>query len=151
MSYQFSRNLGELLDKFQDDTPIDLSALAKQLPNLFGENREAVTSLLSCVKGTMLPGTLHRHLSDSIVCDSVVRDVLTTGHLAKLLSRFDVLIELSNPVIIGLPNSLFDDQSQFERAEFFAAGNILPIDAEILDNSQVKQMLRREAGEPGAP
>jgi len=144
MSYQVSKNLGALLDQYRDDTPIDLRALADQVAGLFEKNMETVRSLLNRATGAMPPGTVCRHLFDGIVHDSVVRDVLTVGHLAKLLSRLDVLTKASNPMVVGLSNSIFDEQSQLERAEFFAAGNILPIDAEILANDAVKEMLGRE-------
>ena len=151
MSYQFSRNLGELIGKLEDDTPIALNVLAEQLASLFPKNSETVRSLLLRVTGTMPPGTLIRHLSDGISYDSVVRDVMTTGHLGKFLSRLDVLAAVPNPAIIGLPNAVFDQQSQSERAEFFAAGNILPIDAEILENNVIEQMLQREENPPAVP
>ena len=143
MSYQLSKNLGELLSRYQNSDSVDLGALAHQVRKLF-RNQEVARSLLCQVSGIMPLGTLFRHLSDAIAHDSVVRDVMTTGHLAKLLSRIDVLSKLANPVVVGLPNSTFDHQSQTERAAFFEAGNILPIDAEILDQNAVKEMLERE-------
>ena len=144
MSFQLSKNLSALLCQFETDIPIDLSVLADQVVELFEKNKEAVKILLNRTTGVMPPGTLYRHLHDCIVTDSAVRDVLTVGHLSKLLSRLDVLIKISNPAIIGLPHSIFDERSQFERAEFFATGSILPIDADILNNDAVKKMLQRE-------
>lgn len=144
MGYQLSKNLGELLLLYQGDTAIELAGLAAQVSGLFEKNEETAKALLGHVTGTMLPGTLCRHLFDCIVHDSVVRDVQTTGHLAKLLSRLDILAQTSDPSIVGLPNSLFDERSQIERAEFFQRGNVLPIDAKVLEVNGVKEMLQRE-------
>jgi hypothetical protein len=144
MSYQLSTNLNELLDRYCGDASIDLQTLALEVARLSADQQHA-QSLLRRVTGTMHPGTLNRYLCDGIASDSVVRDILTTGHLGKLLSRLDLLLQLSNPTILGLPNSLFDAQSQSERAEFFRAGNILPIDGDILNQNAVKEMLEREA------
>jgi hypothetical protein len=145
MSLQMSKNLGELLESYGDDTPIDLRGLAQQVARQLESKSEVVVSLLNRVTGTMAPGTLFRYLVDGVAHDSAVRDVMTTGHLGKLLTRLDVLLKTSNPAIIGLPHKVFDAQSQLERAEFFAKGNILPIDAEILNENVVKEMLEREA------
>jgi hypothetical protein len=67
--------------------------------------------------------------------------------LAKLLTRFEAFQQTSDPRIVGLPSALFDQISQRERAEFFQAGNVLPIDAVILDLEGVKEMIEREQSE----
>jgi hypothetical protein len=147
MDYPLSRNLAELPLPRESDEPLDLQALAGRAAEQFANKSPAAHVLLARVTGRMLPGTLCRHLFDCIAHDCAVRDVLTTGHLAKLLSRLDVLKETSNPRIVGLPHSLFDERSQAERAEYFRRGGVLWMDADLLQVNCVKQMLQREKGE----
>lgn len=144
MQYQLSDNLSELLDSFQSDVPINLRELADQVIKLFGNECEMAKELLSRATGSMRPSTIQQHLIDATSHDSAVRDVITVGHLAKLLSRVDIFAKSSRPEIIGLPNILFDQQSQIERAKYFALGNILPIDAKILEIEGAMEMLARE-------
>lgn len=59
--------------------------------------------------------------------DSAVRDVLTLGHLAKVLSRLDKCNPLTDLALFALPNKAFDEMSQRERSAFFSAGKTLPI------------------------
>ena len=100
--------------------------------------------LSNCV-GDMLLATLIRHLNDCIVYDCAVRDMLTIGHLAKLLCRIDILKTTSNPAIVGLPNVLFDKRSQQDRRDCFAKPGMLPVNGELLEIGIVKEMLQREA------
>jgi hypothetical protein len=100
---------------------------------------------LAGVTGQMKIGTIELHLLDVVKHDSVVRDIETTGHLAKLLSRIEIFRKTSDNRVFGLPNKLFDDLSQSERADFFARGNILEIDGELLDFPDVKSALHDEA------
>lgn len=146
MEYQVSKNLGVLLEQNQHLVEIEFKALASQTIIFFEQDEQQIIKPhLSRVSGSMPYGTLYRHLHDCVASDSVVRDVITIGHLAKILSRFDVLMETSDPRVIGLPHFIFDKRSQTERMEFFAGGkNILPIDAGILNGEAVKAMLERE-------
>lgn len=144
MSYQWSDKLAALMAAYQDDTPVDLGQLSANVMVLFPNRPNLARSLLELCTGLMPPGTICRHLNDCIAHDSVVRDILTVGHLAKLLSRMNVLMQTSDSRIVGLPNSLFDARSVSERAEFFFHGNILPIDAEVLQIEGVAGMLKRE-------
>ena len=144
MGYPMSKNVTDLLDTRDAETPFILDDLAQQLAEQFGQNSLTAKSLLSRATGNLLPGTLCRHLFDCIVHDSAVRDVLTTGHLAKLLSRFDILQRTSDPRVVGLTNPLFDERSQVERAEFFRSGNLLFLDASFLETKAVRELLDRE-------
>jgi len=143
MSYQLSLSLGELFQQFDDNATIDLSKLARQVAELF-EGKEAASSMLGTCAGNIRYETLSRYLFDCVVYDSVVRDILTTGHLAKLLSRLDILKQTSNLRIVGLPHSIFDQRSQMERSDYFGRNNILPIDANVLEVEGVRAMLERE-------
>src|SRR5687768_12974114 len=66
--------------------------------------------------------TMHQllaHLGKIAQNDSVVQDLLTMGHLGKLLARFDTLVETENYELIGIPNRKLDALSRRDRVEFF--------------------------------
>src|SRR5437762_2157553 len=132
MTYPLSSRLAEILDCSGQDASVDLRALADRLALTFAEGASTPAGLFPEVAGTMHQGTLSRHLFDAIVHDSVVRDILTTGHLGKLLSRLEVLKRTGDYRIVGLPNQLFDARSQAERAEFFGRGGFLIMDGNLL-------------------
>ncbi len=143
----YSQNLKRILEVDHNnlDEEVNLSELAKSVAKIFGDKVPLATSLLANASGQMRRGTVDLHLIDTLNCDSVVRDILTTGHLAKLLSRLEVFRKTSDYRIVGMPNQLFDAISQAERAKFFERGNILEIDGELLDLPDVRAMMDREA------
>jgi hypothetical protein len=143
----YSKNLKRILDveRINLDQQLNLSDLAKSVADAFGDKSSFATALLAGVTGQMKIGTIELHLLDVVKHDSVVRDIETTGHLAKLLSRIEIFRKTSDNRVFGLPNKLFDDLSQSERADFFARGNILEIDGELLDFPDVKSALHDEA------
>ena len=114
------------------DQQINLSDLAKRVADTFGDKSPLVMEFFANLTGQMQMGTVNLHLLDVAKHDSVVRDVETTGHLAKFLCRLDVFRKTSDSRIFGMPNRLFDRISLAEREEFFARGNILILDAELL-------------------
>ena len=133
------------IDRNNLDEEVNLAELAKSVAKIFGDNAPLATSLFANANGQMSRGTVDLHLIDMLNCDSVVRDILTTGHLAKLLCRLEVFRKTSDYKIVGMPNQLFDAISQTERAKFFERGNILEIDGELLDLPDVRAMIDREA------
>jgi len=143
----YSKNLKRILDveRINLDQQLNLSDLAKSVADAFGDKSSFATALLAGVTGQMKIGTIELHLLDVVKHDSVVRDIETTGHLAKLLSRIEIFRKTSDNRVFGLPNKLFDDLSQSERADFFARGSILEIDGELLDFPDVKSALHDEA------
>ncbi len=143
MTYQWSPKLAEIMNQLQDDTPIDLRTLAERVSKSL--HSSAANALFRHCTGHMAPGTICRHLNECVAHDSVVRDMLTIGHLGKLLARMNTLQATGDSRIVGLPNRLFDGHSQAERAEFAATGNILPIDSEVLNVAGVRLMLQKES------
>jgi len=144
MDYPFSALLASLLEKQAHREEVDLAELAQEVVKCFGSSSAAVEVLLAHARGKIHQGTLSAHLYDTIANDSAVRDVLTTGHLAKLLARFDIFHKTTDPRILGFPNRCFDDRSQSERREYFERGNILIIDADSLDLDRIREVLSRE-------
>jgi len=142
----YSKNLKRILDVHNNalDQEIDLLDLAKRVADIFGNKSPLAKALLANATGQMKKITLELHLLDVLKHDSVVRDIETTGHLAKLLSRLDVFRKTSDSRVFGMPNALFDDISQAERVEFFERGSILEIDGELLDLPDVRAMTDRE-------
>lgn len=143
----YSQNLRRILDADHDnlDQEVDLSDLAKNVAKNFGGKDQLAGALLENATGKMNLATMGIHLLEIIKHDSVVRDIQTTGHLAKLLSRLEVFRKTSDYRVVGMPNQLFDDMSQAERAIFFQRGNILEIDGELLDLPDVRATMEREA------
>jgi hypothetical protein len=147
MNYPLSKDFARIVESYDAVAPVDLRLLSSTTAEAFGDKAGLVKAALSHVSGTIHPGSLMRLIHDLIEHDSVVRDVLTTGHLAKLLCRLDIINKMSNPQIGGIPHCLFDDRSQFERDQYFKAHGILVVDAELFQLPEVKEMLRRESSE----
>ena len=80
-------------------------------------------------------------LAEISSCDSTVRDMVTTGHLAKLVSRLSYYSPSDKPGLLGLPNRLFDQISLRERASRTAN---FPVSATLLSSPKAVQMLREE-------
>ena len=109
-----------------------------------GTSGSIIQRLLQPVDGELHFGILQAHLLDILKYDTAVRDVHTTGHLGKFLSRLDVFAEMSDIRIIAMHNPIFDALSQSERVEFFKAGASLEMDADLFDLPTVQAMLARE-------
>jgi hypothetical protein len=144
MDYSCSKSIGGILEKLPESGEIDLIRLAQEVAVFFEKEEATAGALLIHCRGHIASATLIRYLHDCIVYDSVVRDFLTIGHLAKLLSRVDIFEQTSNPQIVGFPNKFFDKYSLQERAEFFARGGILFVEGELLRMPAVNEMLERE-------
>lgn len=143
----FSHNLNRILASERDDldVEVDLVGLCQQVAAVFGEKASVARALLANVKGTMKLGTIGVHLLQILKHDSAVRDFVTTGHLAKLLSRLDVFRKTADYRIIGMWNPIFDEQSQLERAEYFRRGVSLEMDGDLLDSAEAQSLMKREA------
>lgn len=77
-------------------------------------NREALPTINVAV--------LLNHLLEIARHDSCVQDISTTGHLGKLLVRWDVWSSTKNYELLGVPNSKLDSLSWRDRSELFAEG-----------------------------
>lgn len=141
-----SKNLKNILelDRSWDDE-VDLEQLCHRLVENFGDDADLAKALLSAVAGKMKRGTLDLHLFQVMEVDSAVRDVGTTGHLAKFLSRLDTFRRTSDYRIVGMPNRLFDRRSQEERAEYFKRGASLELDSDAFESPEAQAMLNRES------
>lgn len=62
---------------------------------------------------------LLKHLHEIARHDSRVQDISTTGHLGKLLIRWDIWVKTKNYELLGFPNSKLDALSKRDRIEFF--------------------------------
>ncbi len=127
------------------NSDVDLGSLNHKLSEVFRLPPGLTALIFQHSKGIMRKSTLGTHLLNIVSVDSVVRDIQTTGHLAKFISRLDVFQRNSSYEIIGMPNVLFDRFSQEERSNYFEAGGLLYIDGSLLDKSEVKVMMKREA------
>ena len=74
-----------------------------------------------------------------------MRDMLTTGHIAKLLSRWATFRSGHDYRVIGLSSVLFDPVSQTERIDYFARGASHDMDGDLLDSQEAQAMSKREA------
>lgn len=143
----YSQNLKILLRLEEDnfDSEIDMSQLAGEVATSFGDKARLARAFLANTNGRIKIGTVSLYLLDLLNYDSAVRDIQTSGHLAKLLSRFEVFRQIGDGRVLGMPHDLFDNISQAERADFFERGGILEIDGELLNNPKVRTMLDDEA------
>lgn len=141
-----SENLRKILNLDRDlDEEVDLESLCHRLAESFGEDRELAKALLASVSGKMKLGSLGLHLLQVLKVDSAVRDISTTGHLAKFLSRLDIFRSTSDYRIVGMPNRLFDRRSQEERAKYFEHGASLELEADAFESPDAQAMLKRES------
>lgn len=124
LSVRLSQVLACCAGKPDDEIPLDI--LRDRAAAQFCSHRDCAIELMGNDSAVIRHGTLMLHLIKSAECDSAVRDVLTVGHLAKLLSRMRVLKAPDDYKIVGWPNLLFDRQSQQERLEYFERNVALP-------------------------
>jgi hypothetical protein len=123
--------------------PIKLKPLCRQISLKLGPAGEPARSLLNAL-GMMTRGQILRHLAQIASHDSVTRDILTVGHLAKLLSRTD-LIKDGNYNLAALPNPIFDRMSMADRDAYFKSGHSLHIIASKDQLVRAREVLSREA------
>ena len=142
----YSKNLNRILDASRDNLgeEVRLADLANDIINRYGDNTPMLAMLLAKVNGIAKRGEIDLILLEMIKHDSAVRDILTTGHLAKLISRLEYFHRTGDYRIIGMPNILFDHLSQTDRMLFFENGNILETEGELLNNPDVQIMLEQE-------
>ncbi len=127
------------------NSEIALSTLAERLIEVFGDRKDLAKALLGTnASEKMQIATLASHLGKVASSDSAVRDILTTGHLAKFLSRVDVFRKTSDYRIVGLSNQLFDELSQAERLKFFEKSASLDMDGDLLESVDAQAVLTRE-------
>jgi len=124
---------------------VDLKSLCHRLAESFGDDADLARALLAGVGGKMKRGTLGLHLLEVLRVDSAVRDIQTTGHLAKFLSRLDIFRRTSDYRIVGMPNRLFDQRSQEERAKYFERGTSLEVESDAFESPEAQAMLQRES------
>lgn len=77
--------------------------------------------------------------------DSAVRDMLTLGHLAKILARVGFCDPSRDLALLAAPNRAFDDLSQAERSAFFRGGSVLPAALTEQEAARARTILEREA------
>ena len=104
---------------------VSITTLAKALADIKDFSSIRCLLLQSATNHAPKAAIVLRDLHKVRENDSVVRDMLTSGHLAKYLIRYAVLVETNNYRIIGASNSVCDDVSTKEREEYFLAGNSL--------------------------
>lgn len=138
------KKLLNLEDSLDED--VDLEMLSRRVAEDFGNDVELAKALLHHVAGRMKRGTLGLHLLEILKSDSAVRDIQTTGHLAKFLSRLDVFRRTSDYRIVGMPNRLFDRRSQEERTKYFERGASLELESDAFESEEAQAMLNRESG-----
>ena len=142
-----SKNLSEILyfGDHPEEQDLDLGSLTASVIKVCGTRAEMAHPFLRSITGSIKLRTLGIHLLQIIKTDSAVRDIETTGHLAKFLARMEAFRRTSDYRIIGLPHTVFDELSQSERAVHFRGGASHDIDGDLLDSPVVRTMLNEEA------
>ncbi len=123
---------------------LDLEAVCDRVATVFSDHADLAMALFAGVSGRMKAGALGTHLLKLLEVDSAVRDVVTTGHLAKFLSRLEVFQRTSDYRIVGMPHLLFDPRSHEERAEYFKHGASLELESDAFEAAETQAMLDRE-------
>jgi hypothetical protein len=122
----YSSRLTELLD-LRNTIPVnptmDLTVLGETFAHAFHEETARLRRLLRC-KGTVPLQGLCLHIHRTAEWDSAVRDVITSGHLGKVLIRWKHL-RYNDYSLIGLRQSVLDDISRRERADYLRRHNNL--------------------------
>lgn len=95
---------------------------------------------------TIKVAVLLNHLLEIARHDSCVQDVSTTGHLGKLLVRWDVWASTKNYELLGVPNSKLDSLSWRDRSELFAEGVSLNRLTAKESLESAGELLQRERG-----
>ena len=126
------------------DDEVDVQLICESLANHCGRDSPLARAHFRNRRGKVKIKELVSLVSGIVPHDSTVRDMLTTGHLAKLLSRWDVRERTGDYRILGLPNSLFDKLSWEERRAYFRVGVTHDFDGDLLDNREAQEMLERE-------
>ncbi len=147
MDHPLSHRLNRVLSLWagSPDEFLSSETLSKRVSWEFDECAECAAALLKDAQPTLRYGTLLLHLVRLADRDSVVRDVLTVGHIAKLLSRHKYFDREKDYALLGWPNRLFDSQSQKERREYFSQNTALPTSATLLTSPVLADL--REAEE----
>jgi hypothetical protein len=147
MGYPMSKELSRiwLEARLHTGTEVDLQLLCRRVALEFEPDDEVARALLSA-NGSIRAVDIGVYLVDLVNYDAVVRDIMTTGHLAKLLCRLSVLKKTANIEIIGLRNKLFDQKSLKERADYFREGGGFDFSLRIVNSKEATEMLASEAG-----
>jgi hypothetical protein len=120
MAHNLSSRLIELLGPNAFDNLRAATSLAALAGTYLAAEGLAYPGWLSIEALPTIPiGSLLSYLHQISAHDSVVQDVGTTGHLGKLLVRWDVLVRTNNYELLGLPNPKLDALSKRDRMEFF--------------------------------
>jgi len=122
-------------------TPISLSQVGKSLRHMVPEEATEFPVLAE----SLAPMKLLACLKKISVCDSAVRDMVTCGHLAKLLARKDILDTTGNYNLVALPNRYFDLLSLSERQAYFDSGRTLHDISSATERKQAMRIMAREA------
>lgn len=139
-----SKNLIEVLglEKADKSTAhFDLAILCRNIIPLINDDERIVEAYFKDIAGLESLRSLITHLSRFVPHDSVVRDMGTLGHLAKLITRLRVHKNTGNFQVFQLPHPLFDRVSLKEKSEQVGT---LDIEAELLNKPEVQEMLLRE-------
>jgi hypothetical protein len=122
-----------------------LGDLASTLADSNGRQAGAARILLAGAQGSTSAGSLLADIGAFLPFDSTVRDLATTGHLMKLLSRRAIYEKVRDQRIFGLPNELFDKISWDERKDFFKPGVCHTFDGDLFRIPEIVEMLARES------
>jgi hypothetical protein len=118
----FSSFLAVILDlkaSLPKNPEVDLQELCDFLARSFG-NEQRIAARLLQAGGVVRLQELVAWIVSTAQHDSAVRDMVTSGHLAKVLSRRRYCERSVDFNILGLPNRLFDERSTRERTEYLA-------------------------------
>ena len=142
-----SRELARLVP-LDTDLPapceLELALLAEQLAQLHRIPSAHQTLLFGSLSGHIRRDELLLALNEAVAFDSVVRDIMATGHLGKLLCREPVCRRLTDWRVAAFPHSFFDRISWRERRLTMKWGVCHDSDLVLFEHPEVRAMLMRE-------
>lgn len=143
MIVPISSSLQTVLKSGNSDEISDLDELRSKLIPLFGDASRCAAELIPPLKAKLRNGRLLQLLGTVCQNDSVVRDVITSGHLAKLLARFH-LTDSGNLRALSVSNYLFDQLSHRDRHAYFAMNQSFAMSTSLLNDPQISKMRNAE-------
>jgi hypothetical protein len=145
MAIPISNCLKEILNDFNETTAdIKFNALRDRIILQNKSNSDCLIELIGEVAICFRYGALLIHLLEIAKRDSVVRDIITVGHAAKLLSRISVLGNSNSYDIICWPHRLFDRISQNDRLQYFERERYFPMKAGLNTNPEISSLFNNE-------
>lgn len=122
---------------------ISITRLRKQLLEQIVNHKDCVSELIDETNEIVRHGVILLHLKRLVVVDTAVRDILTLGHLGKLLARWSLLRE-GDYRFIGWPHRLFDELSEEDRS-YYRQSHSLPLVGTTPESEAFSKLIELES------